>query len=700
MHLLCTDSGSEVILLAAAKGSLPTFNMTAYTGVPMRFPQYFNKVIVDLETLKLAAAQTPALREHDPDRIVGHGDVTITPQRVRMNGVISGVGADAQEIAATAANKFPWQASIRVDLEQPPEFIEPGKKVTVNGRSWMGPLLVARDAVLKEASFAPMGRDGASTVTISASDALLHEGRTMEFNAWLTSKGFDEAALTEVTKASLKASFDAENELAALKASAGNKPSKEDPASDSHGDTNPDWLKATRARDASEVMRSAKIRELLASDQPVVCARAIQEGWSVERAELAQKDYELNKLRASRGHNPGIPSGQAPLDPLILEAAICQQRRLPIEEYSEQVLEAAYKRFREGMDCHQMLLMAAADTGYQVGIGMRVTQGNLKDVLEYAFMPARTRSLYASSSTISLPGILGNIAKKEALVGYMEEDQTWREVFGIKSVTDFKQVTAYRLLDDSEYEELGPNGEIKHGTLGEESYTRQVKTYGKMYGLSRTSIINNDLDGFDDLRNRLGRGSSKKVNKVSWGCFIDNSTFFTTLRTNYTSGATTNLGTDGVGLGLAVLAFRKMTSPTKDGSKKVGAEGAGGGRPKILLVPPELESNAEKLYVSSNLNTGTAAGEENIYRNKYKPTVAWQLSDSAYTGNSTTAYYLLKDPKSMPTVVVSFLNGQEMPTVESAQADFNTLGIQMRGYHDFGADKAEYLGGLKVKGAA
>ena len=54
----------------------------------------------------------------------------------------------------------------------------------------------------------------------------------------------------------------------------------------------------------------------------------------------------------------------------------------------------------------------------------------------------------------------------------------------------------------------------------------------------------------------------------------------------------------------------------------------------------------------------------------------------------------------MPMIVVSFLNGMQTPTVESAEADFNTLGIQFRGYHDFGCDFAEYLCGVKSKGAS
>ena len=76
------------------------------------------------------------------------------------------------------------------------------------------------------------------------------------------------------------------------------------------------------------------------------------------------------------------------------------------------------------------------------------------------------------------------------------------------------------------------------------------------------------------------------------------------------------------------------------------------------------------------------------------------LSNAQYTGNSGKAWYLLADPNDMPVIEVAFLNGQQMPTVESADADFNTLGIQMRGYHDFGVAKQEPRGGVKMKGEA
>ena len=51
-------------------------------------------------------------------------------------------------------------------------------------------------------------------------------------------------------------------------------------------------------------------------------------------------------------------------------------------------------------------------------------------------------------------------------------------------------------------------------------------------------------------------------------------------------------------------------------------------------------------------------------------------------------------------IEVAFLNGQEAPTIETAEADFSVLGVQMRGYHDFGAALQDARGGVKSKGEA
>jgi hypothetical protein len=80
--------------------------------------------------------------------------------------------------------------------------------------------------------------------------------------------------------------------------------------------------------------------------------------------------------------------------------------------------------------------------------------------------------------------------------------------------------------------------------------------------------------------------------------------------------------------------------------------------------------------------------------------VSRYLGNSKYAGFSTKAWYLLAEPTDLPVIEVAFLNGQEAPTIETADADFNVLGVQMRGFHDFGCKLQDPRGGVKAKGEA
>ncbi len=109
--------------------------------------------------------------------------------------------------------------------------------------------------------------------------------------------------------------------------------------------------------------------------------------------------------------------------------------------------------------------------------------------------------------------------------------------------------------------------------------------------------------------------------------------------------------------------------------------------PLILLVPPSLSALGSQLYKSMELRDNTAGN--NVPDLEPAPEQVQgrgqsYLSNSQYTGNSSKAWYLLADPTDLPVIEVAFLNGQESPTIETAEADFNVLGVQMRGYHDFG----------------
>jgi hypothetical protein len=309
-------------------------------------------------------------------------------------------------------------------------------------------------------------------------------------------------------------------------------------------------------------------------------------------------------------------------------------------------------------------------------------------VLRYAF----GRVVEAAFSTIDIGGILSNVANKFLLEGFFSVERTWRNICAVRNVSDFKTVTSYRLVGKDQYELVSPAGELKHGTLGEEKYQNKADTYGLLLSIDRRDIINDDLGAITTVPRKLGRGSGLKINDVFWTTFLANSGFFTAGNKNFLMGADTALTIDG--LTKWEVAF--MDQVDTDG-KPIGI------MPAILLVPTALSAIGSQLFKSLELRDTTANAKfpvANPHQGKFRVEVSRYLANAQYPGNSAKAWYLLAEATDLPVIEVAFLDGQESPTIETAEADFNVLGVQMRGYHDFGVALQDFRGGVKSKGEA
>jgi hypothetical protein len=126
--------------------------------------------------------------------------------------------------------------------------------------------------------------------------------------------------------------------------------------------------------------------------------------------------------------------------------------------------------------------------------------------------------------------------------------------------------------------------------------------------------------------------------------------------------------------------------------------------PSIVLVPTALSALGTQIYKATEIRDNTTNKDKyptnNPHTSKYRVEVSRYLANAKYTGNSAKAWYLLADPTDLPVIEVAFLNGQESPTIETAQADFDCLGLSLRGYHDFGCALQDPRGGVKSKGEA
>jgi hypothetical protein len=302
----------------------------------------------------------------------------------------------------------------------------------------------------------------------------------------------------------------------------------------------------------------------------------------------------------------------------------------------------------------------------------------------------------AGPSTYSLPNILANVANKGITASFEGVDPAWRSIADLRSVSDFRQISTVSLVGDTMYKEVPRGGELRHGTLSELAYTNQASTYGILLGIDRRDIINDDAGALAGASRQVGRGAGLKLNNLFWTKFLNNSSFFAAGNNNVITGGTSVLsGATGVeALRLAYEKFMLQTDPT---GQPLGV------RPAILLVPEALRVSAQNLINSTEL-TGTTTA------NSFLPTVnpfagllrvvsSPYLSNSAYTGYSTTAWYILAEPSELPVIQGVAVNGKWDPTVETADMDWNTLGMAWRGYMDVGFSLQEFRGGVRAAGA-
>ena len=607
----------------------------AYSGGPIR--QFWSEapIYLNLEGLSIRA-QIPLLYNHfnTPESRLGVITASIENNQLLIKGGIDQDAPSAKSIIA-AGVKIPWQLSIGADPMES-ERLGANQTATINGREVTGPALIINKASLHEVSVVAVGADADTHLQIAAS---------------LNLNPIPTGATPMPTNTPTPTSADA------IQAA----------------------IEADRKRAAAVAQICAKY--------PEIQAKATAENWDENKAReavLAHLEATMSKT-APQVHTPETPKAST----AILQAAAMQSLGFSEESItkttSQKSLEAADKLYHGHLGLQDLIIEAAAANGNTLHTHS-LNSGNWSDACAAAIRAA------SGTTSISMSGLLGGIINRTLLEGYNAVDAVWEKIAKITPVKDFREIVSYRLVSDGGFQKVAPNGELKHGTLSEASFSTKADTYGKIVGLTRQDIINDDLGALKELPNQLGIDAALTFNEIFWREFMDNSGFFKNDNKNLLSGNALSVD----GLKAAVKKFRDL----KDESGRLFNS-----TPTILLVGNTNEVTAGQLYNDQYLipvgagNAAAVTPSGNPFQHKYQPVCTPYLEDTAYTGNSATAYYLLCNPALRAAIQVCFLNGIRTPTVQSSEMDFNTLGIQFRAYFDFGATKMDPKAGIKVTGA-
>ena len=661
------------ITAAAAGGKHPKVSGVAYGGGKMTLWGWSKPVVVDLAGMTVPE-EVPLLADHENHTLGRVGVVRAKPVdgHLAIEGEIVAEGEVADAIVSQAKAGAAWQLSIGAEVEAS-ELVSEGRR-TVNGVEHEAPFFHVTKSTLREVSVVAVGADRNTKMNVTATLNLTGQTPSMKPENTETTPAVpveaDAPSPAPAAPAPEPAPKPAPKPVEAAL------PPQDAPAAPDPALVAQEAIKAERGR-------VAEIRKVCRGEFPDIEAKAVDEGWDLSRTTTAV-------LAAYREREPVtapnvIVKAEARPDRKTLEAAVCLRAGISedavAKDYGEQVAEAAMP----DRDLPLRGLLAEC---------LRIEGKSVPRAMD-------NEAIKASFSTVSLPGILGNVANKKLLQSYKAQPILATKLCSEGDLNDFKESDRFRLTDVGDLEPVAADGEIKEGGLKEEPARNQIDTYAKKFCLTRKMVINDDLGAFLKVPVAMGNRAARLIDQLFFRRLLanpvqtDGSPLFGRQHKNLLSGASSALGADS--LKKAIQAY--LDQVDADG-QPISVE------PKFLLVPTALKHQALELTRSAALIM--SGGADNVVRpavnvladEDLEVVSSPYLANSKYPGFSETAWYLFGQPGVVDTFEIGYLKGRRAPTVERGDTDFNTLGIWFRVYFDVGCREQDHRGMVKATGTA
>lgn len=297
-----------------------------------------------------------------------------------------------------------------------------------------------------------------------------------------------------------------------------------------------------------------------------------------------------------------------------------------------------------------------------------------------------TRALHTTSD---FPAILAAVTNKTLRDAYEAAPRTFPPIARRATAADFKDMHRLQLGEAPQLEKVNEAGEFKRGSLGEGKKSYRVETWGKVIGITRQVIINDDLDAFTRIPALFGTAAATLESDVVWGIVTSNPTMadgVALFHANHKNLVGTGTALDVAALGKARAQMAKQTG--LDGKTVLNI------RPAFLVVPSSLELTAEQL-IAQNL---VPAKSSDVVPASIRSlaVIAEPRLDPA---SGAVPWYLFASPSAIDTIEYAYLEGQDGVTIETRMG-FDVDGVEIKARLDFGAKAIDWRGLFKNLGVA
>ena len=305
--------------------------------------------------------------------------------------------------------------------------------------------------------------------------------------------------------------------------------------------------------------------------------------------------------------------------------------------------------------------------------GVRLSGGETdQQILQRAF---------GMSGTSDFKALLGNAVGRVLHETYDAYQPALKAVARQVNLPDFRARSIVRLGDAPSLEKVNEHGEYKYGSMADTVNTWALSTYGRIIGLTRQAIINDDLDGFADLIRKFGvsaaqREAAELVAVLTGSPKVDGVDLFSESAGTLKTGTTSALALSSLAEATHLLRMQR----DQGGALLAQAPGA-------LVVPSALEWTARQL-LSSGYTPTSAAGVQ--------PLTLDLVVEPRLDAVSPTAWYLVAS--NQRALEYGYLD--QAQGIQIAQQDgFEVDGLLLKASLDFGAGWAAPVGWVKSTGS-
>jgi hypothetical protein len=291
----------------------------------------------------------------------------------------------------------------------------------------------------------------------------------------------------------------------------------------------------------------------------------------------------------------------------------------------------------------------------------------------------------AFTTTSDFPAVLADAAHKAVLSGALEAAEVFDVFCGEVTAVDFRKHSGVALDAFSALDIVPESGEYTQGAISDRGIAYEVATYGKLFGISRQAIINDDVNAFTQIPAAMGRAAMRTAGNAVFKLLTSNpqmsdgSALFSAQHGNLAAaGAVINVAS----LGAAITAMG-----TQKGSQGEALNIA----PAYLICAIARRAEALILLNSMMIGTQEAPNQVNPWKNVVQP-----VTDARLDFDGSGAWFL--SAQKGWGINTAWLGGNKTPRVEQRQG-WTVDGTEFKVSIDFGCYVQDWRALFKNPGA-